>query len=418
MTDARDHQSASTPLRTLVLRVFAPFAAGYFLSYLLRVVNAVIAPDLVADLGIDATDLGLLTSANFFAFAAFQLPLGILLDRYGSRRTETVLLLVCASGCVVFALAGTLAGLVIGRALIGLGTSACLMAAFTAYVIWFPKPRLPLVNGCQMMFGSLGALSGAVPVEFALGYTDWRGVFWLLAGLATVLAALIFVAVPRRGSAETSTETMDRQIAGIGRVFTSPLFWRVVPFSVSTQGTFLAVQSLWVGPWLRDIAGFPRDQVAQVLSLAAATMVVAYLVLALVTDRLRHAGIGPIPVAATGMICFILVQVAIVAGAPVSPYVLWMGFGFFGSAGIIVYAGLNQHFPPELAGRVVTGANVLTFFAAFGLQWGIGAVIDLYPTTASGGYAPEGYRAAFLGLIAMQVVACTWFLSFRRAAIN
>ena len=143
---------------------------------------------------------------------------------------------------------------------------------------------------------------------------------------------------------------------------------------------------------------------------------------ALVTDRLRHSGIGPIPVAAVGMIGFIVVQGVIVSGAPVPPELLWMGFGFFGSAGIIVYAGLNQRFPPELAGRVVTGVNVMTFFAAFALQWAIGAVIDLYPPTApggeGGGYAPEGYRAAFMALIAMQTAACIWFLGFRRAAVN
>ena len=88
-----------------LLRVLGPFACGYFLSYLLRVVNAVVAPDLVRDLGLGAADLGLLTSAYFLAFAAFQLPLGILLDRFGARRTEAMLLLFAAAGCFVFAAA-------------------------------------------------------------------------------------------------------------------------------------------------------------------------------------------------------------------------------------------------------------------------------------------------------------------------
>ncbi|HSR72854.1 MAG TPA: MFS transporter, partial [Kiloniellales bacterium] len=123
----------------LLTRVFLPFALGYFLSYLLRVVNAVIAPDLIAELGLAAADLGLMTSVNFLAFGAFQLPVGILLDRFGPRRTESALLLVAAAGALLFSLAGDLLGLVLGRALIGLGTSACLMAAFKAYVQWFPR---------------------------------------------------------------------------------------------------------------------------------------------------------------------------------------------------------------------------------------------------------------------------------------
>ena len=88
-------------------RVFVPFAMGYFLSYLMRVVNAVIAPDLVRDLGLTAADLGLLTSANFLAFAVAQLPLGILLDRFGPRRTEAVLLLFAALGAFLFSIASS-----------------------------------------------------------------------------------------------------------------------------------------------------------------------------------------------------------------------------------------------------------------------------------------------------------------------
>ena len=92
--------------RTLI-RVFLPFAFGYFLSYLYRVVNAVIAPDLIAEVGLDAADLGLLTSAYFLTFAILQLPLGILLDRFGPRKTEAALLVFAALGAFVFATAAT-----------------------------------------------------------------------------------------------------------------------------------------------------------------------------------------------------------------------------------------------------------------------------------------------------------------------
>ena len=125
-----------------LLRVFIPFAFGYFLSYVYRTVNAVIAPDLVADAGLAPAALGLLTSAYFLAFAAFQIPLGVLLDRFGSRRVEAVLLVIAAAGAIVFALAEGVTGLIVGRALIGLGVSACLMAAFKAFSTWLPPERL------------------------------------------------------------------------------------------------------------------------------------------------------------------------------------------------------------------------------------------------------------------------------------
>jgi len=120
-------------------RVFLPFAAGYFLSYLYRVVNAVIAPDLVADLAIGPSALGLLTATYFIAFASAQLPLGVLLDRFGPRRMEAFLLLFAGLGAYLFARAESLVGLVVARAFIGFGVSACLMAAFKAYTIWFTR---------------------------------------------------------------------------------------------------------------------------------------------------------------------------------------------------------------------------------------------------------------------------------------
>lgn len=100
----------------LLCRVFLPFAGGYFLSYLFRVVNAVIAPDLAADTGVDPAQLGLLTATYLITFAAFQLPLGILLDRFGPRAVEAVLLLFAAAGtaaCLSISAVAMIAGFII-----------------------------------------------------------------------------------------------------------------------------------------------------------------------------------------------------------------------------------------------------------------------------------------------------------------
>jgi sugar phosphate permease len=260
----------------LALRVFVPFALGYFLSYLFRVVNAVIAPDLIRDVGLDASSLGLLTSAYFLTFAAFQLPLGVLLDRLGPRRTEATLLVFAALGAIVFGWAETTGSLILGRALIGFGVSACLMAAFKAFVIWFPRDRLPFVNGCQMAAGGLGAITGTMPVEAALDMIDWRGVFFALGALTLVVALIILMVVPERKGGH-GREPFRAQLEGIGKVFTSSLFWRAAPLTVSAQATFLAIQGLWAGPWLRDVAGMSRAEVADHLLLIAVAMVAGFL---------------------------------------------------------------------------------------------------------------------------------------------
>jgi MFS family permease len=392
----------------LLLRVFLPFAAGYFLSYLYRSVNAVISPDLVRDLGLDAGDLGLLTSIYFLTFALFQLPLGLLLDRFGARRVEAVLLLVAALGALLFALSTQLAGLIVGRALIGLGVSACLMAAFTAFVGWFPAPRLPAVNGWVMAAGGLGALTATAPVEAVLRLSDWRSLFLGLSGITVLVAALLWRVVPERAGATTGTSLRD-QWQGVARIFRDRYFWRLAPLPSLSQSTFMAIQGLWAGPWLRDVAGLERVAVANHLLLAATGMAVGYPLLGWLAYRLSRAGIPPLWLAAAGMLLFMLLQLLLVLGVTGAPALLWLLFGFCGTAGTLVYAVLSQAFPPALAGRVNTALNLLVFLTAFIAQWGLGAIINQWPVTARG-YHPHGYQAAFAVALGLQALAFCWLL--------
>ena len=393
--------------KQFLLRLFLPFGLGYFVSYLFRTVNAVIAPDLVADLGLGAADLGLLTSAYFFTFAAFQLPLGILLDRFGSRRVESGLLLIAAAGALVFSLAESLTGVIFGRALIGLGVSACLMAAFKAFSTWLPNEKLPLANGVQMMSGGLGALTATTPVQAALQITDWRGVFSGLAAVTLLAAVIVFIVVPDQQQVQRH-ETFAEQLKGLQRVVTNMKFWQIAPWAFTAQAAYLSIQGLWAGPWLRDVAGLERDGVAQALWWIAIAMIAGYFSLGRLAERLAKRGIRPATVASAGMLLFIAVQLLLVL-LPQYGRLLWLGFGFLGTASILPYAVLSQVFPAQLTGRCNTSLNLLVFVGAFSAQWLIGAIIGLWPTNAAGGYSPVGYQAAFLVLIICQTVAAGWY---------
>ena len=398
----------------MLLRVFIPFALGFFLSYLFRTVNAVIAPDLARDIGVDPASLGLLTSAYFLSFAAFQLPLGVLLDRYGPRRVEATLLLFAAAGAFVFARAETLTGLMIGRALIGLGVSACLMAAFKAFTLWFPPERLPLANGIQMVSGGVGALAATTPVELSLQFTDWRGVFLILAGLTVAAAVCVFLIVPEKEGTH-SGETLREQLAGIRQVFTNRTFWTIAPWAVAAQAAYLSIVGLWSGPWLRDIAHYDRMAVANTLMGVSIAMIVGYFAFGALAERLALRGIQPMTVAAAGMLTFILVQCLLVSQWTALTLPLWLLFGLCGTACILPYAALTQSFPKHLSGRANTGLNLMVFIAAFIAQWVIGLIINLWPLTPSGGYNPSGYSTGFGLILALQIAAAIWyFLSPKR----
>jgi predicted MFS family arabinose efflux permease len=394
-------------------RVFLPFAAGYFLSYLYRVVNAVIAADLAADLGIGPAALGLLTATYFITFASFQLPLGVLLDRFGPRRIEALLLLFAGLGALLFARAESLTGLIVGRALIGFGVSSCLMAAFKAYTIWFDRQHWPLINGFQMAGGGLGALAATYPVEIMLGVTDWRGVFLVLAGLTVAVAGAVFLVVPERGEG-VAVEPLARQLRGVRQVFSSFAFWRSAPLTTMSQTAFLAIQGLWAGPWFRDVAGLDRDGVAASLFAIAVAMICGFVLLGSGAGRYVRRGGSLMSLAAIGMGLFLVVQTVLLC-APVSwALPLWLAFGFFGTSGILAYPAVSQAFPLHLSGRVSTALNLLVFATAFAGQWLIGAIIEWWPVGPDGGYAKQGYRVGFALMAALQFLALLWYVGAGR----
>lgn len=391
-------------------RIFLPFAAGYFLSYLYRAINAALSPYLATELRLDATDLGLLTSVYFLTFAAFQLPLGVLLDRFGPRRVEATLLLFAAAGAGLFAVSHSPLELIVGRGLIGLGVSACLMASFKAFVLWLPAERLPVANGWVLAAGGLGALAATAPVEAALKLTDWRGLFAGLGGLSVVVALVLLLVVPERGGS-VATGDWRSQARGVAGIFRDRVFWWIAPSGVLCQASFLAIQGLWAGPWLRDVAGLSRTTAADYLFWMAAAMVCGFLGMGQMAYRLSRCGIPPVVVAAGGMALFILAQVALLFEA--GSLLLWVLFGFFGTSGMLNYAILSQTFSPDLAGRVNTALNLLVFGLAFAMQWSMGAIINHWPATG-GGYQAFGYRIAFGLVLILQIFSWIWMLARTR----
>jgi len=385
-------------------RVFAPFALGYFLSYLLRNANAVIAPELSLALGLSAADLGLLTAAYLLAFGAFQLPLGLLLDRFGPRRVEAALLLICAAGCALFASGNALMQLTLARALIGLGVSACLMASFKSFALWFPVERQASLNAAIMAAGGLGALAASAPLAALLPFFGWRGIFFALAGVTVAVAALIIASPEKAASGER--ETLGQQIKGLGAIFASRAYWRFAPQTTLVVGGFMALQGLWALPYMTQVDHLSREAAARVLFWMAAAMMTGFLGIAFFVRRLAQAGLPPARLLMIGIGMGLIDTLAIVLQmAPA--WLLWPVLGLVFAVSNLAYALLSAEFPVRLAGRVNTALNFGAFVGAFGIQWLFGVAVDAFQ--AAGWSALEAYRATLAGLLVLQAAAWLWF---------
>ncbi len=395
-----------------MLVVFCPFAAGYYLSYFYRYVNAVIAKDLVRDFGLAPGDLGLLTSAYFLSFAAAQLPLGVALDRFGPRRCMAALMLVAAAGALAFGMARDLADLSVGRALIGLGVSAGLMGSIKAFTLWFPRERLTSLSGWMIGIGSLGTLSATAPLEALLGPLGWRWLFVGLAGLSVAAAALVFFVVPER-ELPGKRQPWSEEFRVLGGIFARLDFWRLAAPLVLSQASFQALQGLWFAPWLADVHGLERGAIADYLFASALAYFIASIGLGRLADAAAKLGISQLRLYQGGMVLTAAAFAPLALGARSGVLAALALFAAMSIAAIIAYTLLTHLVPPAQTGRVTTASNLLLFGTSFVFQWGVGAILGLWPV-ADGRYDPEAYRAAFGLLLAAQAAAAAWLLTARR----
>jgi predicted MFS family arabinose efflux permease len=390
------------------LRVFLLFSAGYFVSYVFRGVNLGFAPLITHDLGLSAADLGLLTSLYFLGFAGAQLPAGVMLDHFGARRVTAGMLLFAAAGIWVFGAAHSIGMMMLGRLLIGVGVSVCLGAAFKALAQHFEAARLPLMNGLVMAVGGLGGVAVGSPLTWVLTFTSWRVVCGAL-GVLTILVALALWALAPHTRDGHGHASLGTQFKGTWHILKSAAFWKIASFSVVTQGVFYAMQSLWVGAWMRDVMGLaPREAAAQV-SILGFAMMAGCIGFGAAARGLEKRGISLYAFCGVGMALFVVTQLLIMFGAPLPAGLLWAAYGIFGGTGILSYAMLARHFPAHLIGRGNTTLTLIIFLLIFGFQIGVGAVLSLWPATG-GHYPAAAHLTAWGILVVLQIASAIWYV--------
>ncbi|MBU3708862.1 MAG: MFS transporter [Burkholderiaceae bacterium] len=408
-------------------RVVLVFGLAYFLSYAMRAINAVIAPALSADLQLSNADLGLLSAAYFMGFGMMQLPIGVWLDRHGPRRTESALLLFGAVGAAIFACSHTLLGVWVGRALIGVGVSSCLMAAFKAFRVWYPAERQSQLGSWMLVIGTSGALSATVPVAMLLPLIGWRNIFFGVAG-ALLLAAWVLFSRLRdveqaMSAAHTkpvsSTTAVDAAASisasdepGYAAIFSDPYFRRMALLGAVHQGGFMALQSLWAGPWMMTVLGMSIEQTSHVLFLFNLSLLIAYLGLSWWAPRYvaygQRRGLPALRVVAIGLSLSVLLQGLMVLLPYPQSWWLWVPFAVVITVTTLGQTHVSLAFPTALVGRANSAFNLTLFVGAFSLQWGIGLLLDWF--VALGWRNADAMRMAFACYVLLQVFTLWQFL--------
>ena len=386
--------------------MFLPFVAAYYLSFLFRTINATVAGALTVEFGLGAGDLGLLTSVYYLTFAVAQIPIGILLDRYGPGQIQSAVMVAAAVGAALFAVSDNFWLLLGGRALIGLGVAASLTAGLKALVLWFPQERIPLLNGLMVMLGGLGALTATLPAEFLLVSGGWRALFELLAIASAGCALIIYLVVPKMPAAKSATGGATP--VSLKTVYADPRFWRLAPLSATCIGTAWALQGLWAAPWLSDVERLDRPELLQHLLVMAIALSLGALLWGVAVGLLRRRGVGPWTLLGLVATIFVAAQLALIMRLPIPSYVPWIVVAAVGSGTVLSYAILAEYFPTELAGRANAALNLFHIGGAFVVQYVTGLVIQLWAPT-DGHYPEIAYQTAFAFNVGLQIMAVVWY---------
>jgi MFS family permease len=399
--------------------IFSILSALFTLSMFYRVSNAVIAPNLIQDLKLNAETLGILGGAYFYSFALLQIPMGPMLDRIGPRIIITSSSLIGALGAFLFAFGDSFTAALLGRILIGAGMASVLMGSFMVFTLQFSPNRFATLVGILLSVGTLGNILAASPLAYLTSTIGWRTTF-ILAGSITTLFAFIALWVlgkekrkEEKPSFPSSSEPEIGILQSMRLILKSLTFWQMGAVAFFRYGTFVGLQGLWLGPYLIDTQGYSPVETGNVLILLAIGTIVGGPIAGRLSDRIFQSRKG---VALWGLAFYALSLFPLVGVLKIqSPF--WYGFvfffiGFFSSFGMVVYSHAKELFPITISGTIMTWVNFFTMAGAAIFMPLLGKVIEFFPRV-NHAYPARAYHFAFL-LCFLGMAASVIFYAFSK----
>lgn len=371
---------------------------GHLASQFLRSSPAVIAPELMREMALGPEIVGLLTGSFFLTFAMAQIPVGVLLDRAGPRRTIGGLVGLAVLGAGLFASARSEEALVLARGMLGLGCAPLLTGAMVAYARQIPFDRFASVMSYTMGIGACGVLLAATPLALGMEAFGWRNVFWA-AALALALIGLAVVAVvkpERKGAAELRRERLIDSVRGVGAVVRARGLLPIVPLQTVIYSVYAAVIGLWGGPYLADIHRLDPVMRGNVLLLAAFMSVIgtfAFGPLDRLLNTRKHIVLG-----AGGLSALALGALALADDLGVGQATLLFAIiGFCSGSHVVLMTHARSMYSVELTGRAMSFLNTLSMGGTAVMQSLAGVLIGRH--VAMGEAAPlAAYHEVFLML--------------------
>ena len=385
--------------------------AGYTVSQFLRTSLGVLSPNLMHDFNINPNNMGLLGGVFFLSFAIFQIPAGILIDKYGPRKVMSSVIIFAVLGSIIFALSNSFYILLIGRVLMGLGCSICLMGSLVLITRWTDSDQFSKLAGIILAVGGIGGLLATTPLSYFSELFGWRLSFWLAAAVTfCVMVLYYFILEDRKNDLILNRSNETVSLKNLLFILKERNFKFMIPMSLMSYSSLVVILGLWGAPYLKDIHGLDTVERGKILML----MAISWNIGSFVFGRLRSIFgnyKNVVIFGATGVIILLFILSIITEINSIYLYILFCILGFFGAFSVALISHYQVLFDKEYMGRALSTANFFNFGGVFFVQWLTGKIIYLMGGDSTG--APiEAYRLAFLFVAILLLISlCIYFFS-------
>jgi len=385
--------------------------AGYTVSQFLRTSLGVLSPNLMHDFNINPNNMGLLGGVFFLSFAIFQIPAGILIDKYGPRKVMSSVIIFAVLGSIIFALSNSFYTLLIGRVLMGLGCSICLMGSLVLITRWTDSDQFSKLAGIILAVGGIGGLLATTPLSYFSELFGWRLSFWLATAVTfCVMLLYYFILEDRKNELILNRSNETISLKNLLFILKERNFKFMIPMSLMSYSSLVVILGLWGAPYLKDIHGLDTVERGKILML----MAISWNIGSFVFGRLRSIFgnyKNVVIFGATGVIILLFILSIITEINIIYLYILFCILGFFGAFSVALISHYQVLFDKEYMGRALSTANFFNFGGVFFVQWLTGKIIYLMGGDSTG--APiEAYRLAFLFVAILLVISlCIYFFS-------
>ena len=393
--------------------IFCVFAFGFFISNLLRSITATLTPVLTSEFDLSAGNLGLLAGGYFLGFSLMQIPAGLLLDKYGPKKVVAYLLLIALVSTISFAFAKSFTGLLISRFFIGVGVAACLMGPLTGYRVWFEDKYQQRANSWMLMVASFGFVISTLPVQILLPVIGWRSIFLIISILILLSIILILIFAPSWNNNVQNQNIQRAESTGrLSDVWKNKFFISLIPLAFLNYGGVQAIQTLWAGPWMLNVAGYSPLESATGLFWINIIMLFAFMFWGYILPKFSSLGIDSMKIVKIGLpISYIVLFCIIIMGQKAGA----MMFTLYILSSIVLsltQPALALSFPHNLAGKSLTSLNVFIHSGTFFVQWGIGLLIDL--SKNMGANIITSYKISLSIFLILCILSYIFFIFFNK----